>query len=81
MSSLSATQADGMYIPPDYLESGAYKKKSLNQYNNSKGHNQFLQRNVSMDIDRYFYPAFTDNPMLLILLSNPIYHHINSTPR
>lgn len=51
MSSLAATQADGMYIPPDYLESGAYKKKSLNQYNNSKGHNQFLQRNVSMDID------------------------------
>ena len=51
MSSLAATQADGMYIPPDYLESGAYKKKSLNQYANSKGHNQFLQRNVSMDID------------------------------
>ncbi|KAL7542078.1 hypothetical protein ACHAXR_011491 [Thalassiosira sp. AJA248-18] len=46
MSSLAATQADGMYIPVDYLESGAYKKKSLNQYNNSKGHNQFLQRSV-----------------------------------
>ena len=46
MSSLAATQADGMYIPPEYLESGAYKKKSLNQYNKSKGHNQFLQRNV-----------------------------------
>ena len=46
MSSLAATQADGMYIPPEYLESGAYKKKSLNQFNKSKGHNQFLQRNV-----------------------------------
>lgn len=46
MSSLAATQADGMYIPNDYIESGAYKKKSLNQYNKSKGHNQFLQRNV-----------------------------------
>ena len=80
MSSLAATQADGMYIPPDYLESGAYKKKSLNQYANSKGHNQFLQRNVSMDIDRYFYPAFNDNSYAMILLSNPIYHHINSTP-
>jgi len=46
MSSLAATQADGMYIPPEYLESGAFKKKSLNQFNKSKGHNQFLQRNV-----------------------------------
>eukprot|EP00584_Thalassiosira_punctigera_P006759 CAMPEP_0172542018 /NCGR_PEP_ID=MMETSP1067-20121228/12711_1 /TAXON_ID=265564 ORGANISM="Thalassiosira punctigera, Strain Tpunct2005C2" /NCGR_SAMPLE_ID=MMETSP1067 /ASSEMBLY_ACC=CAM_ASM_000444 /LENGTH=214 /DNA_ID=CAMNT_0013328171 /DNA_START=200 /DNA_END=840 /DNA_ORIENTATION=+ len=46
MSSLAATQADGMYIPPSYLESGAYKKKSLNQYAGSKGHNQYLQRSV-----------------------------------
>ena len=46
MSSLAATQADGMYIPPSYLESGAYKKKSISQYAGSKGHNQFLQRNV-----------------------------------
>jgi coiled-coil domain-containing protein 130 len=46
MSSLAATQADGYYIPPAYLESGAYKKKSLNQYNNSKGHNQYLTRSV-----------------------------------
>ena len=46
MSSLAATQADGYYIPPDYIESGAYKKKSLNQYNQSKGHNQYLQRSV-----------------------------------
>ncbi|GFH44296.1 hypothetical protein CTEN210_00770 [Chaetoceros tenuissimus] len=43
MSSLNATQADGYYIPPDYINSGAYKKKSLNQYNKSKGHNQYLQ--------------------------------------
>ena len=46
MSSLAATQADGYYIPPSYLESGAYKKKSINQYQGSKGHNQYLQRNV-----------------------------------
>ena len=36
MSSLSATQADGYYIPPDYINSGAYKKKSLNQFNKSQ---------------------------------------------
>jgi hypothetical protein len=47
MSSLAATQADGYYIPPAYLESGAYKKKSLNQFNNSKGHNQYLTRSVA----------------------------------
>lgn len=46
MSSLKATQSDGYYIPPDYLNSGAYKKKSLNQYNQSKGHNQYLKNNV-----------------------------------
>jgi hypothetical protein len=47
MSSLAATQADGYYIPPAYLESGAYKKKSLNQFNNSKGHNQYLTHSVA----------------------------------
>lgn len=47
MSSLAATQADGYYIPPSYLDSGAYKKKSLNQFNNSKGHNQYLTHSVS----------------------------------
>jgi len=41
MSSLSATQADGYYIPPSYIESGAYKKQSINQYAKSKGHNQY----------------------------------------
>mmetsp|Transcript_26787 Transcript_26787/g.48566 ORF Transcript_26787/g.48566 Transcript_26787/m.48566 type:complete len:363 (+) Transcript_26787:18-1106(+) len=46
MSSLAATQADGMYIPPSYLESGAYKSKSINQFAGSKGHNQYLQRSV-----------------------------------
>jgi Uncharacterized conserved protein len=46
MSSLKATQSDGYYIPPDYLNSGAYKKKSLNQYQKSKGHNQYLQNNL-----------------------------------
>lgn len=47
MSSLAATQADGYYIPPSYLDSGAYKKKSLNQFNNSKGHNQYLTHSVT----------------------------------
>lgn len=47
MSSLAATQADGYYIPPSYLDSGAYKKKSLSQFNNSKGHNQFLTHSVA----------------------------------
>ncbi len=46
MSSLNATQADGYYIPPDYLNSGAYKNKSLNQFSKSKGHNQYLQSSV-----------------------------------
>ena len=46
MSSLAATQADGMYIPPEYIESGAYKKKSISQFAGSKGHNQFLTRSV-----------------------------------
>ncbi len=46
MSSLKATQSDGYYIPPEYLESGAYKKKSLNQFNNNKGHNQYLLNSV-----------------------------------
>jgi len=58
MSSLSAAQADGYYIPPQYLDSGAYKKKSVSQFNNGNGngngngkgtkggHNQYLQRSV-----------------------------------
>ena len=46
MSSLSATQADGYYIPPSYIDSGKYKKQSLNQFAGSKGHNQYLQRSV-----------------------------------
>jgi Saf4/Yju2 protein len=41
MSSLSATQADGYYLPAEYFESGAYKKKSKNQFSGSKGHNQY----------------------------------------
>jgi len=49
MSSLAATQADGMYIPPSYYENGAYKKKSISQHNHAgfRGHNQFLQRGVA----------------------------------
>ncbi len=48
MSSLSATQADGYYIPPSYVDSGQYKKKSVQQFNhpNHKSHNQYLTRNV-----------------------------------
>lgn len=46
MSSLSATQSDGYYIPPEYLESGAFKKKSLNQFNKNIGHNQYLRNSV-----------------------------------
>jgi hypothetical protein len=46
MSSLSATQADGYYAPPEYYDSGQYKKTSRNQLAGSKGHNQYLQRGV-----------------------------------
>ena len=46
MSSLSATQADGYYVPPDYYESGAYKKESVSKFAGSRGHNQYLQRSV-----------------------------------
>jgi coiled-coil domain-containing protein 130 len=46
MSSLAATQADGYYVPVDYFTSGEYKKKSLNQYQGSNGHSQYLQRGV-----------------------------------
>jgi len=46
MSSLAATQADGYWIPEDYYTTGAYKKKSISQFNGSKGHNQYLQRSV-----------------------------------
>ncbi|EED94541.1 predicted protein [Thalassiosira pseudonana CCMP1335] len=46
MSSLAATQADGYYIPSEYIDSGAYKKQSVSQFAGSKGHNQYLQRSV-----------------------------------
>ena len=61
MSSLSATQSDGYYLPPEYFESGAYKKVSRNRYaaetNNASssgkkgppikvGHNQWLKHGV-----------------------------------
>lgn len=42
MSSLSVTQANGYYVPPEYYSSGQYKNKPLHQFNGSKGHN--LQR-------------------------------------
>jgi coiled-coil domain-containing protein 130 len=32
MSSLAAAQADGYYLPPEYFESGAYRKQSKNQF-------------------------------------------------
>ncbi|GMI28773.1 hypothetical protein TrRE_jg12589, partial [Triparma retinervis] len=40
MSSTAATQSDGYYIPPSYIESGDYKKKSVSQHAGSKGTNQ-----------------------------------------
>lgn len=48
MSSLSATQADGYYLPAAYYDSGAVKKTSKNQWHQQqhggpRGHNQFLQ--------------------------------------
>jgi len=62
MSSLSATQSDGYYLPPEYFESGAYLKQSRNQFaasrNNTNknndnnrqqiktGHNQWLKYGV-----------------------------------
>ncbi len=56
MSSLSATQSDGYYLPPEYFESGKYKKVSRNKFaseisNNGKklskvGHNQWLKHGV-----------------------------------
>jgi coiled-coil domain-containing protein 130 len=46
MSSLAATQADGYYLPPEYFESGLYKRKSKNQFAGSNGHNQYLQKGV-----------------------------------
>lgn len=46
MSSLSATQADGYYLPPEYYDSNQYKKKTKNQFAGSKGHNQFLQKGL-----------------------------------
>jgi coiled-coil domain-containing protein 130 len=32
MSSLAASQADGYYLPPEYYESGAYKRQSKNDW-------------------------------------------------
>eukprot|EP00531_Pseudo-nitzschia_arenysensis_P015229 CAMPEP_0116134504 /NCGR_PEP_ID=MMETSP0329-20121206/10681_1 /TAXON_ID=697910 /ORGANISM="Pseudo-nitzschia arenysensis, Strain B593" /LENGTH=359 /DNA_ID=CAMNT_0003629219 /DNA_START=76 /DNA_END=1155 /DNA_ORIENTATION=- len=53
MSSLSATQSDGYYLPPEYFESGDYKKVSRNQFAASQdgkqgkiGHNQWLKHGV-----------------------------------
>jgi len=46
MSSLAASQADGYYHPPEYFSSGKYKKQSINQFQRSKGHNQFVKSGV-----------------------------------
>jgi hypothetical protein len=60
MSSLAATQADGYYLPPEYFESGAYRRQSKNQFaarqecqlsssrgsKRQRGHNQWLQDGV-----------------------------------
>ncbi len=41
MSSLKATQADGYYYPPSYIDSGAYKHKSISQHAGSRGSSKF----------------------------------------
>lgn len=41
MSSLKATQADGYYVPSEYLDAGKEK-----QYKNNKGHNQYLTHGI-----------------------------------
>lgn len=46
MSTLSATGADGYFMPTSYFESGIYKNKSINKYVGSKGHNQYLTCSV-----------------------------------
>ena len=47
MSSLSATQADGYYLPPEYYDSGLAKKGvTKNQFAKSKGHNQFVRDGI-----------------------------------
>jgi coiled-coil domain-containing protein 130 len=48
MSSLAATQADGYYVPPAYIDNTKPGRKppSKNQIAQSKGHNQFLQHGV-----------------------------------
>jgi len=46
MSSLSATQADGYFIPSSYFESGVYKSKSISKHAGSKGHNLYLTNSI-----------------------------------
>ena len=41
MSSLKATQADGYYVPSEYLDAGKEK-----QYRSNKGHNQYLTHGI-----------------------------------
>jgi len=71
MSSLNAACSDGYYIPPEYIDSGTYKKKSRNQYVHDKaknikggkgkvGHNQYLTRSVVRF--EFPYDGFCQNP-------------------
>lgn len=46
MSSLAASQADGFYFPPEYLDNEVNKKMGLSKYQGSKGANQYQQRGV-----------------------------------
>eukprot|EP00934_Nitzschia_sp_Nitz4_P003722 Nitzschia sp. Nitz4//scaffold334_size18717//16855//17943//NITZ4_008766-RA/size18717-processed-gene-0.18-mRNA-1//-1//CDS//3329548263//3712//frame0 len=46
MSSLAATQADGYYLPPEYFESGQYKKKSKNAFAASQAGVRLSNKNI-----------------------------------
>ena len=46
MSSLAASQADGFYFPPEYLDNEVNKKMGLSKYQGSKGANQYQQKGI-----------------------------------
>ena len=45
MSSLAATQADGYYLPPEYYDSGAYKKEGKNEWYKKNHQNHKCHKN------------------------------------
>lgn len=56
MSSLAATQADGYYVPPEYFESGAYQKKSKNQWHAATASQGKAKSNHSQPVVRFELP-------------------------